>query len=467
MKRRNFIKKTALTTAGAFVAQHLSSKISVGEEKTAKDMMVGMQLDADAFANRSFDELFEEMKSLAPINSIHYFFKDTDVKLSPQYMADTPFSCEKLVLDKNGDDTIDLMYKSLSKKGLELFLGGGELYWDDCTKFPSACQIDCYGNRRKTSCVNNPEWKKFQLSVHADIFKEHLYLNGFLFMHERTGPFMQIFKPEPWQGVFNPGCFCVHCAKIAQEKGINAEKAKKGFKKLIKLLRDKDPKLRRDGVMVGLWRIICQFPEVMAWEQFQWDSLKSYRIAFSENLRKINPEISIGYHFQHSASSGDFPWRAGDNPESAIEFADWVKPSIYPGCSGTRYKDLLDKSHDTYLADMNEQTAHEVLCAWFGRSAKNGVELIGTDTQKQAAFSSDWCKQETERFVKGCQPLPVYAGLGIGIPGGENTETKELIQNCTEACFQAGAKGILFSRHYSEIKPELLNACGEIINKYL
>ncbi len=470
--RRIFVRNLMLST-GAAMAMPVKAIREATSGKTMRSgkkrkMFVGVQVDKAAFANRTFDDMFDEMKDNAPINSAIYFFRDNDVRLGKDHHAGTEFRCDEAALDSRGRDTIDRMYESASSHGIDLYMGGGEIYWGNCIeKFPRACQIDCFGEPGRFSCVNIPDWRKFQVSLHADMFAQHPYLTGFLFMHERNGSFMPVFKPGTWRGTFNPGCFCPHCCRLGEERGINVDKARKGFKALVDLYKNKPGDVLRDGAMIAFWRIICEYPEVMAWEKLQWDSYHNYRIDIAKAIRSVRPDASIGYHFQHHGLYGALPWRAGDDPEKAKDFADWVKPSIYAGASGARYYDLLKKANKTWLMDLDEQTAHEALSGWFNRSPENGQEMLKDPEREQSAFTPEWARKETRRITEGVAPLPNYAGLGIGIPGGEKADTPELISACTEACFQGGARGILVSRHYSEIRPDLLRACGDVIRKHM
>ncbi len=476
--RRIFVRNLMLSTGAAMAMPAKAIRdVAAGEAVTSgktmksgekRKMFVGVQVDKAAFADRSFDEMFDEMQENAPINSAIYFFRDNDVKLGKDHHAGTEFRCDEAPLDNRGRDTVDQMQESASSHDIDLYMGGGEVYWGNCLeKFPQACQIDYLGVRRRNSCVNIPDWRIFQMSLHAEIFKQHPYLSGFLFMHERHSPFLPIFGPGSWIGEFNPGCFCPHCRKLGEERGIDADKAREGFKALVDLYRNKPGDVLRDGAMVALWRIICEYPEVMAWEKLQWDSYHNYRIDIAKAIRSVRPDASIGYHFQHNGLFGNLPWRAGDIPENAKDFADWVKPSIYPGCSGARYYGLLKKANETWLMDMDMQTAHETLSGWFNRSPENGQEMLDNPSREQSAFTPQWAEKETRRITEGVAPLPNHAGLGIGIPGGEKADTPELISACAEACFKGGAKGIMISRHYSEVRPELLKAAGDVIRKYI
>jgi hypothetical protein len=471
--RRIFIRNLMLATGGAMATpagafRGATARKTMKTSTKEKNMFVGVQVDKKAYANRSFDEIFDEMQNNAPINSAIYFFRETDVKLGKDHNAGTEFRVGEATIDKRGRDNVDQMQESASKHNIDLYMGGGEVYWFNCNeKYPQAAQVDCYGKIRKYSCVNKADWRKFQMSVHADIFSQHPYLTGFLFMHERHSPLLPVFFPGGWLGEFNPGCFCPDCCRLGESRGINVAKAREGFKALVNLYKHKPADELRDGAMVAFWRIISEYPEIMAWEKLQWDSFHSYRMDIAKAIREAKPEVSIGYHFQHNGLSGNLPWRAGDDPSKAKDFADWIKPSIYPGCSGRRYYGLLKRSRKTFLMDLNEQTAHDALSEWFNRSSENGQKMLDDPSREQSAFTPEWALSETKRFTEGAAPLPNYAGLGIGIPGGEKADTPELISACTEACFKGGAKGIMISRHYSEVKPKLLKAAGDVIKKYM
>jgi len=163
------------------------------------------------------------------------------------------------------------------------------------------------------------------------------------------------------------------------------------------------------------------------------------------------------------------PWRAGDAPARTREFADFVKASVYPAVSGFRYRKAIDRARATWLADFEDEAAHQVFCAWFGRSEREGREVLGKDAPSdlQVAYSPQWVETEVSRVSEACAPLPHYAGLGIGIPGGEKVDTPELAAASAEACLRGGAKGFLLSRHYHEMEEACLRAAGEVIRRNL
>jgi hypothetical protein len=322
--------------------------------------------------------------------------------------------------------------------------------------------VDCYGRVNRLSCVNNPVWRTFQLACIEDLVRQHPYLAGIMFMHERFGPFCMVSNSPEWQGHPKPGCFCEHCVRKGRERGIDSEKAKLGYQALDRLFHSGGER-PTDGWFMSFWRILSRYPEILAWDQFQWDSLHDFRAAMAGAVRAVDSKMEVGFHFQHATCLGQPFWRAMDDPPRIIQYADWVKPSVYPGCSGGRYRNSVNYLHDTILADLPRQTVHDFISGVFLRGAEMGADAVNRDASEQSAFPPEWVRMEVERLVKGCAPKPLYAGLGIGVPGGEKTETPDLVRQWTEACFDGGAHGILLSRHYSEMSKELLKAAGEVI----
>lgn len=428
--------------------------------------MTGIQLDTVSYRDRDSAALCAELAELAPITDLFCFFADEDLRRGRDYHGGTDLRCGPTQCDAAGRDAIDRLLAGAGAAGMRVHLADGELAWFRAADLdPAARQVDCFGRPRHTACVNHPQWRAFQIAVHADAFHQHPELAGFLFMHERAGPFLQIFKPEAWQGAWNPGCFCSHCCELAQARGIDSDRARTGLQALVHLFRDGAAADFRDGAMVALWRCLSRHPEALAWERFQWDSLHAYRAAVAAAIRAARPGAGIGYHCQHGSATGDLPWRAGDEAAAVLAYADWIKPSVYPGCSGQRYRHLLDHYRRTWLRDCSLEDAHRMLSAWFGRNSAEGSPVLADDAG-QCAFGPDWVRSEVARMVAAADPKPIYAGLGIGVPGGEEVDDRALITACTEACFEAGAAGILFSRHYSEMPPELLAAAGDVVRAH-
>ncbi len=427
----------------------------------------GVQFDAKCLDNRDPAQILDEILEAVPLTALMVFHGNR-IRRGPHYQGASHLRHPVTNLDPQGRDAIDRLENPARERGVSLILGAGEDTWGynhDYPGYSAIAMVDCYGRTNRQSCVNNPHWRDFQLTSLEDLIREHPALDGIMFMHERVGPLSAVFFPGDWQGGRNPWCFCAHCRRKGLDRGIDPDRAATGYQKLLDLFAPGAPK-PADGFFISFWRLLMRHPEILAWDQLQWDALHDFRAAMAGAVRVVNPKATVGFHFQHATCLGQPFWRAGDDPARVIQYADWVKPSVYPGCSGTRYSGALNAIHSSLLADLPRQTAHEFLSAIFLRSPAIGADRLATDEQTHTAFPAAWVRDEVKRLVRGCAPKPLYAGLGIGIPGGEKADTPELVAEWTEACFEGGAHGILLSRHFSEMTPPLLKAAGAVIRAH-
>lgn len=436
----------------------------------SSEPFIGIQVDPPS-RRGELSAFCAKLRELANVNQLLCFFSPDELHRSERYSLDINWGWTQANV---AETPFDRLNEAAAAQGMRIFLGGGELSWHQPEPVPGCepyRQIDCFGVPTKLTCVNNQAWREYNREVHVDALEKNAFLAGFMFMHERSGPFQQIFKPEAaWQGAFTPGCFCPDCVKLGEAAGIDVEKARLALRKLVELFRDGSAAAKRDGVFTDFWRQLTRYPEALAWEHFQWESLHRYRSDLADAMRAVRPGLTVGYHFQNCSHFGNLPWRAGDDPERIRDYADWVKPSIYPGVSGKRYRGTLDYYRQTWLADLPEEVEHATLSAWFKRDSRNGREVLGGTPESrgidgQVSFGADWCEVETRRITDGCAPKPCYAGLGIGIPGGEKADRADLLAECTHACLDGGAEGFLISRHTSEMRDEYLAAVGAVIRE--
>jgi hypothetical protein len=83
-----------------------------------------------------------------------------------------------------------------------------------------------------------------------------------------------------------------------------------------------------------------------------------------------------------------------------------------------------------------------------------------------AGFSADYVRRETERAVQGVNDeIPIYPGIDIDIPTGadESKCTPEGVRDAVTAAFAGGAKGVVLSRKYSEMRLANLAGAGQAI----
>lgn len=429
---------------------------------------VGMQIRARSFDGRDAGSVFDDIQALVPLNVAMIFHGD-QVRRGPDHGGGTPFRHPVENLDDQGHGILDRLRVPASERDISLVLGMGEDRWGYYEAYHGYCNIamvDCYGRVHRQSCVNNPEWRRFQLAGIEDVVREHPYMDGLMFMHERSGPLSAAFFDAGYGDGRVGYCFCEHCCRLGAQRGIDPQRAREGYRQLDRLVNraEAGEPAPADGWFISFWRLLQRYHEIMAWDQLFWDSLHDYRAAVVGTAKMVRREVHVGYHFQHATLLMHFPWRAGDDPSRVIEYADWVKPSVYPGCSGVRSRNQLRRVHATLLRDLPESLAHEFVCWIMGHDPATLPDPASFE--EQAAWGPDWVEREVRRLVTACSPKPLYAGLGIGVPGGAEADTPEHVAACTQACYDAGARGVLLSRHYDEMRPELLRAAGDVIGRY-
>ncbi|MFW6287026.1 MAG: hypothetical protein ACOC29_03695, partial [Candidatus Sumerlaeota bacterium] len=368
----------------------------------------GIQIDAWAVEERDPAELLDELLGCFPMNAAlvltHGHLRQTE-----HHRGGTYLSQPESHLDSQGRDYLDRLNKPAEERGVEIILGAGEQSWGYNDKYPGytpIAMVDCYGRTNRQSCVNNPTWKAFQLATIEDNVREHPFLSGIMFMHERVGPMSAVFFAGAWQGGRNPWCFCDYCRAKGHERGIDIERAKTGYKKLLAMF-DEGAEKPNDGCFISYMRLLGQYPEILAWNQLMWDSMQDFRAAIAGAVRVINPDLHVGFHFQNATLTGQIFWRAFEDPERVIEYADWVKPSVYPAVSGQRYRGALKNINKSLLGDMTLEEAHAFISRVFLRSPEVAAEQAQEGFDKQTAFPASWVESEVRRLKKSCAPKPL------------------------------------------------------------
>jgi hypothetical protein len=102
-------------------------------------------------------------------------------------------------------------------------------------------------------------------------------------------------------------CFCNHCRAVGRERGIDVERARAGLIELDKFARagsaDQKPS---DGYFVTFWRILLNYPEILAWEKLWTDGQQEIYGEIYGTAKGINNQIQVGWHIWHNNSFSPF-----------------------------------------------------------------------------------------------------------------------------------------------------------------
>ena len=169
----------------------------------------------------------------------------------------------------------------------------------------------------------------------------------------------------------------------------------------------------------------------------------------------------MGIHVYHEISFS--PWyRAEEQYADLQRYHDWLKIVIYNNCAGPRFHGFVNNLCRAMFADATPAEVYPLMLKLLGLEEAPFEEL------PTAGFSADYVRRETERAVRGVNDeIPIYPGIDIDIPTGpdESKCTPEGVRDAVKAAFAGGARGVVLSRKYSEMKLANLAGAGQAIRE--
>ena len=191
-------------------------------------------------------------------------------------------------------------------------------------------EIDENGEKTKHVCFNNPGYKRYWHSVIEDLVRSHPNLDGFKFGQERGGPMHAALSRNV------PGhCFCKYCRAIARRRGIDVKEVRKGLRALREFgTSAKAGNKPVDGHFVTWMRILMEHPDILKWEKMWWMPAKLRKRMYRQ-IKKLNPNVQVGWHIDHSMTWDAF-MRASWDYAKMGPYSDWLSVAVYFDSYGTR-----------------------------------------------------------------------------------------------------------------------------------
>ena len=319
--------------------------------------------------------------------------------------------------------------------------------------FALAAEVDVYGRQTNTPCFNNEHYRNHLFGKIEDYLKTYPDVTGIAWGCERMGPLMNMIG-----GLWTSSsitCFCPDCRRKGRERGISVDRARRGYAELDALFTATRKGARpADGSFVSFWRLLLEYPEILAWEKLWTDSYHEIRSEVYGIAKAISPEKPLGFHIMHNATLSPF-YRAEEDYAETKRYADYVKAVVYNNSGGPRMAAFLERLSGTIFADAR---AADLMPLYY---RVMNYEEAPLDKLPTAGLSSDYVFRETKRALAGVGgEIPVYPGIDIDIPTdpGQKETTHEDVRAAVKAAFSAGAEGVVLSRKYSEMK--LANLAG-------
>jgi hypothetical protein len=482
MNRREFIE----TSAGAMGAAMLP--LSESPRVQAASRPIGIQVGAVSFLDEGTDRVLDILSETAAVDTLFLaaftygrgiggrqprgsalpdhgkqeyddnYHGGIFATPHPQYYKNTSILPQKAP-DHPDYDVIGDVLPRARKRGMKVIAWYEDVFRNDVPGIDKAFEVDVHGKPAARVCYRNPNTMNFWLGLTEDFLRSYP-LDGLMFGSERQGPLNAAIGASHGGGAApgTVGCFCPHCLEAAKKEGINAERARQGFLALERWVGGlKSGQRPVDGAFVTFWRVLVEYPEVLAWER-QWnEGLRDTYRAMYRKAHEVAPTKPMGWHIWHTNSFAPF-YRAEQDYAAMAGYSDFLKVVMYHNCGGPRMATYIRNINATLFADLTPEQTTEVTYRIQQYGGEAPLDKLAT-----TGLSADYVMRETKRAVAGAGgKIKIWPGIDIDIPTGEKEKksTPEDVYQAVRAAVQGGADGILLSRKYSEMRLDNLRAAG-------
>jgi hypothetical protein len=494
--RRRFVQMLGAVSAGigleagaqtpADEAAILRRQIRTVNSTVNRKNLVGTQVKAYAWQDEGIDRLLDNLQEKGNVNTVFAFtflagngrieaggpiklpdhgkYGPTDIggayfDADPKYFANTtlklghspdPFNVIAEVgpkIQARGIDFFAWDYNNTSPNMTALFPG-----------FQDVCEVDIYGRRTDSACWNHPNYRaQLNARISAYLLQYPNEVAGIMWGCERMGPLDNLIGG----GWSTPGisCFCEFCRAKGRERGIAIDRARAGLIELDKLF-DAAKKRQRpaDGYFVSFWRILLQYPEVLAWHTLWNDSYHEVRGELYGTAKTLAPKKPFGFHIVQNVTFSPF-YSAVDDYARLKHYTDFVKIASYSNAGGERMAGFISHLASTIFADSTPEVLTPVYYDVMGYKEQPYAETI-----RNGLNANDYIGHETMRARADTNhEIEVYASVDINVPmpPGSVESTPDQVTAEVNAALRGGADGIVLSREYTEMMLANLAAAGD------
>ena len=106
-----------------------------------------------------------------------------------------------------------------------------------------------------------------------------------------------------------------------------------------------------DGYFVTFWRLLLDYPEILAWEKLWTDGKHAIYANIYHAAKSSRPGVQVGFHIWHANSFSPF-FRAEQDYAACTRNADYLKVVLYDNCGGPRYVQAINNIGSTIFRDV-------------------------------------------------------------------------------------------------------------------
>jgi hypothetical protein len=482
LTRRDLLKAAAV---GAFAVGMINDRTAAAPVTTRTAPTIGIQMGPGPLVSKDFDRTLDDLQKRAGVNTLFPFiytyapvtagmpekgFRGGNFAIPHmQYYKQTSLSYQDMRAPDFGEvDALAVSLPIAKKHGVKIFA------WiiEDHSHCPlptweKLYEVDFKGRpaleHPAGPCFNNPLYLGFVLGLVEDYVRSY-EIDGLMWGSERQGGLFNALGAYAHGSSANPGkatCFCEFCQKKAEESGIDVQRARQGFVALNQFVLDgRAGKKPRDGFFVSFFRLLMQFPELLAWESLWERSRENLQREIFKLAKSIKPELPVGWHIWHNVSFSPLH-RAEIDYERMAQFSDFIKPVLYNNCAGERIRTFIDSVCENIFGDFPKSMAMDVLYQLMDYKEAPYDRLMET------GFSADYVQRETRRAVDDVRNsgVEIWPGIDIDVvvPGTSKC-TAESIKAAVTGAFNGGANGVILSRNLGEMNPDHLAGAGAALD---
>ena len=482
MNRREFIEQSAMAAGGFLFRADAAS--------AQPQRMIGIQIGAVSFLDEGTGKVLDVVQGLGAVDTVFLatFTYGTGISgrtprsmplpdhgkqeydnhhggffFTPhgQYYRGTTVAQQTAPDYPNYDVIADVLPAAHARK-MKVIGWFEDVFRTDVPGLEKAYEIDIHGRPASRVCYRNPNTRNFWLGLVEDQLRSY-DLDGLMFGCERQGPLNAAIGAshggDPSPGTV--GCFCPHCLEAARRETINADRAREGYLQLENWVNALKANARpADGAFVTFWRILVDYPEVLAWERLWTEGLRETYRAMYARAHQIASAKPIGWHIWHTNSFAPF-YRAEQDYGKFQQYSDFLKVVMYNNSGGPRMARYISNVDRTIFADLTPELTQQLTYAILQYGHEPAVAEL-----KTAGLTSDYVARETRRAVIGAgSQMKIYPGIDLDVPTAETEKRThpDDVYQAVRAALGAGAHGVILSRKYSEMRLDNLRAAGRAV----